>query len=81
MKKPKFWDLAKKDLIKKDKKLGNIIGLLNIRSLNIDMKNHLNNKKVILEKIVKPWFIPSSTNLLDQLVEFKKKKEIGRAHV
>ena len=25
MKKPKFWDLAKKDLIKKDKKLGNII--------------------------------------------------------
>ena len=53
----------------------NIIGLLNLRSLNIDMKNHLNNKKVILEKIVKPWFIPSSTNLLDQLVEFKKKKE------
>ncbi len=53
----------------------NIIGLLNLRSLNIDMKNHLNNKKIILEKIVKPWFIPSSTNLLDQLVEFKKKKE------
>ena len=53
----------------------NIIGLLNLRSLNIDMKNHLNNKKVILEKIVKPWFIPSSTNLLDQLVEFKKKRE------
>ena len=53
----------------------NIIGLLNIRSLNIDMKNHLNNKKIILEKIAKPWFIPSSTNLLDQLVEFKKKKE------
>jgi len=53
----------------------NIIGLLNIRSLNIDMKNHLNNKKIILEKIVKPWFIPSSTNLLDQLVKFKKKKE------
>ena len=25
MKKPKFWDLAKKELIKKDKKLGNII--------------------------------------------------------
>ena len=53
----------------------NIIGLLNLRSLNIDMKNHLNNKKIILEKIVKPWFIPSSKNLLDQLVEFKKKKE------
>ncbi|MDC0192046.1 CNNM domain-containing protein [Alphaproteobacteria bacterium] len=53
----------------------NIIGLLNIRSLNIDMKDQLNNKKIILEKIVKPWFIPSSTNLLDQLVEFKKKRE------
>ena len=53
----------------------NIIGLLNIRSLNIDIKDHLNNKKIILEKIAKPWFIPSSTNLLDQLVEFKKKKE------
>ncbi len=53
----------------------NVIGLLNLRSLNIDMKNHLNNKKIIIEKIVKPWFIPSSTNLLDQLVEFKKKKE------
>ncbi|MDC0037783.1 CNNM domain-containing protein [Alphaproteobacteria bacterium] len=53
----------------------NIIGLLNLRSLNIDIKNHLNNRKIILEKIVKPWFIPSSTNLLDQLVEFKKKKE------
>jgi len=53
----------------------NIIGLLNIRSLNIDIKDDLNNKKIILEKIVKPWFIPSSTNLLDQLVEFKKKKE------
>ena len=32
-------------------------------------------KQIILEKLSKPWFIPSSTNLLDQLVEFKKKKE------
>jgi len=53
----------------------NIIGLLNIRTLDIDIQNHLNNKKIILEKINKPWFIPSSTNLLDQLVEFKKRKE------
>ena len=27
------------------------------------------------EKISKPWFIPATTNLLDQLVEFKKRKE------
>ena len=53
----------------------NIIGLLNIRTLNIDIKSELNDKKIILEKVVKPWFIPSSTNLLDQLVEFKKRKE------
>ena len=53
----------------------NIIGLLNIRNLNIDIKDNKNNKKTILEKINKPWFIPASTNLLDQLVEFKKRKE------
>ena len=53
----------------------NIIGLLNIRTLNIDIKSDLNDKKIILEKVIKPWFIPSSTNLLDQLVEFKKRKE------
>jgi len=53
----------------------NIIGLLNIRTLNVDIKSELNDKKVILEKVIKPWFIPSSTNLLDQLVEFKKRKE------
>jgi Mg2+/Co2+ transporter CorB len=53
----------------------NITGLLNIRTLDIDIKNHRNNKKTIFEKNSKPWFIPASTNLLDQLVEFKKKKE------
>jgi Mg2+/Co2+ transporter CorB len=53
----------------------NIIGLLNIRTLDIDIKNYQNDKKIILEKMNKPWFIPASTNLLDQLVAFKKKKE------
>lgn len=53
----------------------NIIGLLNIRNLNIDIKNYDNDKKIILDKINKPWFIPSSTNLLDQLLEFKKRRE------
>jgi len=53
----------------------NIIGLLNIRTLDIDIKNSKNDNKIILEKMSKPWFIPASTNLLDQLVEFKKRKE------
>ena len=53
----------------------NITGLLNIRTLDIDIQNHSNDKKIILEKKSKPWFIPESTNLLDQLVEFKKRKE------
>ena len=53
----------------------NIIGLLNVRTLNIDIRRHINDKKIILDKIIQPWFIPASTNLLDQLVEFKKRKE------
>ena len=53
----------------------NIIGLLNVRSLNIDLKNQERSKKIIFEKISKPWFIPESTNLLEQLVAFKKRKE------
>ena len=53
----------------------NITGLLNIRTLDIDIKNYKNDKKIIIEKVNKPWFIPASTNLLDQLVEFKKRKE------
>ena len=53
----------------------NIIGLLNIRNLDIDIKENKNDKKIIQQKINKPWFIPASTNLLDQLVEFKKRKE------
>ena len=28
-----------------------------------------------MERLKKPWFIPDKTNLLDQLVLFKKKKE------
>ena len=53
----------------------NIIGLLNIRTLDIDMTNSNNDKNIILEKLNKPWFIPESKNLLDQLVEFKKRRE------
>ena len=53
----------------------NIIGLLNVRSLDIDIDNHEKSKKIIFDKINKPWFIPETTNLLEQLVEFKKRKE------
>ncbi len=53
----------------------NIIGVLNVRTLNIDLKNHEKSKEIIFEKIIKPWFIPDTTNLLEQLVEFRKRKE------
>ncbi len=53
----------------------NIIGLLNVRALNIDLKNHEKSKEIIFDKINKPWFIPETTNLLEQLVEFRKRKE------
>ena len=53
----------------------NIIGVLNVRSLNIDLKNHNESKEIIFDKISNPWFIPETTNLLEQLVEFKKRKE------
>ena len=53
----------------------NIIGLLNIRTLNVDLTNQEKSKKIIFDKISKPWFIPETTNLLEQLVAFKKRKE------
>ncbi len=53
----------------------NIIGLLNVRTLNIDLKNQEKSKEIIFDKITKPWFIPETTNLLEQLVEFRKRKE------
>ena len=53
----------------------NIIGLLNVRTLNVDLSNKESSKEIIFEKISKPWFIPETTNLLEQLVAFKKRKE------
>ena len=53
----------------------NIIGLLDKRILNIDINKDLESKNIIIERLKKPWFIPETTNLLDQLVLFKKKKE------
>ncbi len=53
----------------------NIIGVLNLRALSIDLDNHEKSKKIIFDKITKPWFVPDTTNLLEQLVEFRKRKE------
>ena len=53
----------------------NIIGLLNVRALNIDLDSEEKSKEIIFEKITKPWFIPETTNLLEQLVEFRRRKE------
>ncbi len=53
----------------------NIIGLLNVRTLNVDLSSQERSKEIIFEKISKPWFIPETTNLLEQLVAFKKRKE------
>ena len=53
----------------------NIIGLLNIRTLNIDLSKKESSKEIIFDKISKPWFIPETTNLLEQLAAFKNRKE------
>ena len=53
----------------------NVIGLLNVRTLNVDLTKQERSKEIIFDKISKPWFIPESTNLLEQLVAFRKRKE------
>jgi Mg2+/Co2+ transporter CorB len=53
----------------------NIIGLLNVRALNIDLSKKESSKEIIFDKISKPWFIPETTNLLEQLAAFKSRKE------
>ena len=54
----------------------NIVGILDLRKI-ILAKNSIDilNKDKILNLIIKPWFIPESTDLLDQLYAFKKRKE------
>ena len=53
----------------------NIIGVLDTRLLDIDMTIKSSVTNEILKLLKKPWFTPEITNLLDQLVSFKKKKE------
>ena len=52
----------------------NIIGVFHVRKL-IDFKLSENKKFNIIEFCQKPWFIPESTKLDNQLMEFKKRKE------
>ena len=59
-----------------DKNSDKIIGILNVK----DVLKKLNKKKMKNEKInfkslaKKPWFVPETTSLLDQLQEFKKRQ-------
>ena len=57
-----------------DKNTENIIGILQVRQLigYVDKKNSIFNIKNFCKK---PWFIPESTTLANQLMEFKKRKE------
>ena len=52
----------------------NIIGVFHVRRL-ISQKNHDPKKFNIKLLCQKPWFIPESTKLDNQLMEFKKRKE------
>ena len=54
----------------------NIIGVLDSRTINLKKyKKNSFSKNELKESIKKPWFVPESTDLLDQLLAFKKRKE------
>ena len=57
-----------------DKNSDKIIGIINVKDV---LKNIYKKKKLDLKLIAKkPWFIPETTSVLDQLQEFKKNKDI-----
>ncbi len=55
----------------------NIIGILHSKTFLKELRAKKNklDKKRILEISQKPWFIPESTNLLEQLQEFRHRRE------
>ena len=55
-----------------DKNLDKIIGIINVK----DVLKNINKKKKLNLKLIakKPWFIPETTVVLDQLQEFQKKQ-------
>ena len=55
-----------------DKNSDKILGIINVKDV---LKNIYKKKKLDLKLIAKkPWFIPETTSVLDQLQEFKKKQ-------
>jgi len=61
-----------------DKNSDKIVGILNVKdvlkSLN---KKNIKNQKINFKSLSKkPWFVPETTSLLDQLQEFKKKQRL-----
>ena len=57
-----------------DKNPENIVGVFHVRKL-IGYKNRNNSNFKINDLCQKPWFIPESSSLANQLMEFKKRKE------
>lgn len=59
------------------KKHSNIVGILHAKDLLRTIQFHEGdlNRINILTVTTAPWFIPDRTNLLDQLLEFKQRKE------
>ncbi|MAI84114.1 MAG: hypothetical protein CMM91_04175 [Rickettsiales bacterium] len=55
-----------------DKNPENIIGVFHVRSL---IEEKIDKNFSIKNVCIKPWFIPESASLANQLMEFKKKKE------
>ena len=58
-----------------DKNSDKILGVLNVKDV-IKFLNKKKNKEFKLKSLVsKPWFIPETTSVLNQLQEFKKKQK------
>lgn len=55
----------------------NIIGVIHIRSFIRAIRSHVDdiNKVDISMLLTKPWFVPETTDLLDQLLAFRERRE------
>jgi Mg2+/Co2+ transporter CorB len=59
-----------------EKEPGNIIGVLHVRALVRALKDGNGSDSLDIRQLVTPpWFIPETANLLDQLQEFRKRRE------
>lgn len=55
--------------------LDNVVGVVNVKALLRAVRSDKLNNLDIKSIANKPWFIPESTDLLEQLQEFRKRKE------